>query len=120
MAKILITDDAFFMRSLLKGIMEKLGHTCFEAVNGSDMLEKYAVIQPDLVFLDITMPVMDGLEAIRILTSRYPDARVVMCSAMGQQAMVIEAVQCGAKDFIVKPFERSRVSECVNNILNLH
>lgn len=112
--KILITDDAAFMRMMLKDILVKNGHEVVgEAVNGADMLQKYEETNPDIVTLDITMPEMDGLQALKKLKEKHPDANVVMCSAMGQQAMVIDAIQSGAKDFIVKPFQAERIVECL-------
>lgn len=99
---------------MLRGIFEKEGHQVFEAINGKDLLIKYAEVRPDLVTLDITMPEMDGLEAIKELRKAHPEALVIMCSAMGQQAMVIEAIQSGAKDFIVKPFEAARILQTIN------
>lgn len=118
MARVLITDDAAFMRMMLRDILTKNGYeVCGEAVNGKDMLTKYAELQPDLVTLDITMPEMTGLEALVELRKKDPNAKVIMCSAMGQQAMVIEAIQGGAKDFIVKPFQADRVLEAIRKIV---
>lgn len=117
MAKILVTDDASFMRMMLRDMLTKQGHQVVEANNGLDMLSKYDIEQPDLVTLDITMPEMDGLQAVKELTRKYPNAKVIMCSAMGQQVMVIEAIQNGAKDFVVKPFQAERVLESVNKVL---
>lgn len=112
--RVLITDDAAFMRMMLKDILSKNGHEVVgEASNGIEMLQKYEETKPDVVTLDITMPDMDGLTAIKELKKKYPDANVVMCSAMGQQSMVIDAIQSGAKDFIVKPFQAERVVECL-------
>lgn len=112
--KVLITDDAAFMRMTLKDILTKNGHEVVgEARNGIEMLQKYDETKPDVVTLDITMPEMDGLTAIKELIKKHPDANVVMCSAMGQQSMVIDAIQSGAKDFIVKPFQAERVIECL-------
>lgn len=112
--KVLITDDAAFMRMMLKDILTKNGHEVVgEARNGIEMLQKYDETKPDVVTLDITMPEMDGLTAIKELRKKHPDANVVMCSAMGQQSMVIDAIQSGAKDFIVKPFQAERVIECL-------
>lgn len=112
--KVLITDDAAFMRMMLKDILTKNGHEVVgEAGNGAEMLQKYEETQPDIVTLDITMPEMDGLTAIKELRKKHPDANVVMCSAMGQQSMVIDAIQSGARDFIVKPFQADRVIECL-------
>ena len=117
MAKILVTDDASFMRMMLKDILSKEGHEIHEAENGEVMLRKYEEINPDVVTLDITMPVMDGLQAIKALKAKHKDAKVIMCSAMGQQAMVVEAIQSGARDFIVKPFQRDRVIEALTKVL---
>lgn len=112
--KVLIADDAAFMRMMLKDILTKNGHEVVgEAANGIEMLNKYEETQPDIVTLDITMPEMDGLTAIKELRKKHPDANVIMCSAMGQQSMVIDAIQSGAKDFIVKPFQAERVIECL-------
>ncbi len=119
MAKILIVDDATFMRMMLKDILVKNGHTIVgEATNGREALEKYKEVNPDLVTMDITMPEIDGLQGLKNIKAVDPDARVVMCSAMGQQMMVIEAIQSGAKDFIVKPFQADRVLEAINKALN--
>lgn len=107
--KILVTDDAVFMRTILRGIIEGAGHTVVEAGNGNELVEAYKKENPDLVFLDITMPDCDGLQGLGKLIKLYPKAKVIMCSAMGQQAMVLEAIQLGAKDFIVKPFQKERI-----------
>jgi two-component system chemotaxis response regulator CheY len=120
MAKVLIVDDAAFMRMMLKDILVKHGfEIAGEAVNGKDAIEKYRDLKPDLVTLDITMPEMDGLTAIKEIKKVDPEARVIMCSAMGQQAMVIDAIQSGAKDFIVKPFQADRVNEAVKKALGM-
>ena len=119
MAKnILICDDAAFMRMMIKDILTKNGYTVAgEAENGAKAVEKYNEVKPDLVLMDITMPEMDGIEALRKIKEQDPSAVVVMCSAMGQQAMVIESIQAGAKDFIVKPFQPDRVLEAVSKVL---
>lgn len=118
MAKILVVDDAAFMRMMVKDIVTKNGHTvCGEASNGQEAIEKYKETKPDIVTLDITMPVMDGLQAIKEIKKLDANAKVIMCSAMGQQVMVIEAIQNGAKDFIVKPFQADRVVEAINKAL---
>ena len=119
MAKnILICDDAAFMRMMIKDILTKNGYTVAgEAENGAKAVEKYAELKPDLVLMDITMPEMDGIQALKKIKEKDPSATVVMCSAMGQQAMVIEAIQSGAKDFIVKPFQADRVIEAVKKIV---
>ena len=119
MAKsILICDDAAFMRMMIKDILTKNGYVIAgEAENGKIAVEKYAEVKPDLVLLDITMPEMDGIQALKKIRETDPNAVVVMCSAMGQQAMVIEAIQSGAKDFIVKPFQADRVLEAVKKVI---
>ena len=117
MAKILVVDDAAFMRMMLKDILTKLGHEVIEACNGLEAVAKYNEIKPNLVTMDITMPEMDGLEALKKIRSSDPSAVIVMCSAMGQQAMVIDAIQSGAKDFIVKPFQPDRVQEAINKVI---
>lgn len=116
--RILITDDAAFMRMMLKTMLEQEGHEILEAVNGKDMLAKYEEFKPDLVTLDITMPEMDGLQAIKELMPKHPEAKVIMCSAMGQQVMVLDAIKAGAKDFIVKPFKKDRVMEALNKVFS--
>ena len=105
MAKnILICDDAAFMRMMIKDILTKNGYNIVgEAENGAKAVEKYAELKPDLVLMDITMPEMDGIEALKKIKAADANASIIMCSAMGQQAMVIESIQSGAKDFIVKP-----------------
>ena len=115
MAKsILICDDAAFMRMMIKDILTKNGYNIAgEAENGAKAVEKYEETKPDLVLMDITMPEMDGIQALKKIKEKNPNASVVMCSAMGQQAMVIESIQSGARDFIVKPFQPDRVIEAV-------
>ena len=111
---ILICDDAAFMRMMIKDILTKNGYNVAgEAENGVKAVEKYNEVKPDLVLMDITMPEMDGIQALKNIKANDPAAVVVMCSAMGQQAMVIESIQAGAKDFIVKPFQADRVLEAV-------
>ena len=119
MAKnILICDDAAFMRMMIKDILTKNGYNVAgEAENGAKAVEKYTEVKPDLVLMDITMPEMDGIQALKKIKSSDPAAMVIMCSAMGQQAMVIEAIQAGAKDFIVKPFQAERVLEAVKKVV---
>lgn len=116
--KILLVDDAAFMRKMLKETLSKNGYTeISEAVDGADAVQKYGEIAPDLVIMDITMPNMDGLEALKAIRGKDGNANVVMCSAMGQESMVMDAVRSGAKDFIVKPFKPDRVLKTVSNIL---
>ncbi|MGN0430532.1 MAG: response regulator [Acetatifactor sp.] len=119
MAKnILICDDAAFMRMMIKDILTKNGYNVAgEAENGLRGVEKYKEVNPDLVLMDITMPEMDGIQALREIKKVDPNASVIMCSAMGQQAMVIESIQAGAKDFIVKPFQADRVIEAVKKVV---
>ncbi|QSZ26599.1 response regulator [Aceticella autotrophica] len=118
MSKILIVDDAAFMRMMIKDILTKndLG-TVIEAENGGIAVEEYIKEKPDLVIMDITMPEVDGIQAVKLIKEKDPDAKIIMCSAMGQQAMVIEAIQAGAKDFIVKPFQPDRVIEAIKKML---
>ena len=119
MAKnILICDDAAFMRMMIKDILTKNGYNIVgEAENGAKAVEKYAELKPDLVLMDITMPEMDGIEALKKIKAADANASIIMCSAMGQQAMVIESIQAGAKDFIVKPFQQDRVLEAVKKVV---
>ena len=119
MAKnILVVDDAAFMRMMIKDILTKNGYNVAgEAENGAKALEKYNEVKPDLVLMDITMPEVDGIQALKNIKSADPNAKVIMCSAMGQQAMVIESIQAGAKDFIVKPFQPDRVLEAVKKVV---
>ena len=112
MAKILIVDDAAFMRMMIKDILTKNGYEVVaEAANGVEAVELYKSHQPDLVTMDITMPEMDGIEAVKQIKAVNPAAKVIMCSAMGQQSMVMDAIKAGANDFIVKPFQADRVLE---------
>ena len=118
MAKIMICDDAAFMRMMIKDILTKNGYEIVaEAENGAVAVEKYSDAKPDLVLMDITMPDMDGIQALKKIKEIDPAANIIMCSAMGQQAMVIEAIQSGAKDFIVKPFQAERVLEAVKKVV---
>ncbi|HZG83109.1 MAG TPA: response regulator, partial [Brevibacillus sp.] len=117
--KVLIVDDAAFMRMMIKEILSKNGYTVVgEASDGAQAVEKYKELGPDLVTMDITMPEMDGIAALKEIKKMDPNARVIMCSAMGQQAMVIDAIQAGAKDFIVKPFQADRVLEAIKKTLS--
>lgn len=109
-ANILICDDAAFMRMMLKDLLTRNGYSVVgEASNGAIAVQKYEELKPDLVLMDITMPEMDGIEALKLIRKKDPYATVIMCSAMGQQSMIVEAIQNGAKDFIVKPFTEERV-----------
>ena len=119
MAKsVLICDDAAFMRMMIRDILTKNGFVVAgEAENGIKAIEKYQETHPDLVLMDITMPEMDGIQALKEIKKLNENAQIVMCSAMGQQAMVIESIQAGARDFIVKPFQADRVIEAVRKVL---
>lgn len=118
-SRVMIVDDAAFMRMMLKDILSKNGFEVVgEAENGAIAIEKFKELRPDLVTMDITMPEMDGISAVKKIKSLDGNARVVMCSAMGQQAMVIDAIQAGARDFIVKPFQVERVLEAVQKALS--
>ena len=116
--KILLVDDAQFMREMNKKILSDKGNTdVYQAVDGADGVAKFNELTPDLVLMDITMPNMDGLEALKTIKAQHPSATSVMCSAMGQEAMVMDAIKSGAKDFIVKPFKPDRVLKTVTSIL---
>ena len=113
-AQILITDDTIFTRTMLRSILSVNGFPeILEAGNGEEAVRAYKAHKPFLVLMDITMPVMDGLTALREIREFDPEARVIMCTAMGQKNMVVEAIQAGAKDFIVKPFQTDRVLDAI-------
>ncbi|KAB3531373.1 response regulator [Alkaliphilus serpentinus] len=115
---ILIVDDAAFMRMMIKDVLTKNGFEVVgEAENGAKAIEKFKELAPALTIIDITMPEVDGIQAVKEIKKLDANAKVIMCSAMGQQAMVIEAIQAGAKDFIVKPFQADRVIEAVKKVL---
>lgn len=115
---VLICDDALFMRTMVKDILQQAGFEVVgEAETGTQAVEKYLSLRPALVTMDIVMPEMGGIDAVRAITQEDPNARILMCSAMGQQALVVEAIQAGAKDFVLKPFQPSRVIEAVNRVL---
>ncbi|EAC5751075.1 response regulator [Listeria monocytogenes] len=114
MLKLLIVDDAMFMRTMIKNIVKDSDfEVVAEAENGLEAVKKYDEVKPDIVTLDIKMPEMDGLEALAQIMAKDPSAKVIMCSAMGQQGMVVDAIKKGAKDFIVKPFQADRVLEAL-------
>lgn len=118
MARVLIVDDAKFMRMTLTNILQKGNHQVVgEADNGRNAIDLYKELQPDIVTMDITMPVMTGIEAVKQIKSFDQNAKIIMCSAMGQQKLVVEAIESGAKDFIVKPFDESRVLEAITRVL---
>ena len=120
MAKgILIVDDASFMRMMIKDILTKNGFEVIgEAENGIKAVDKYKELGPELVIMDITMPEMDGIQAVKEIKAIDPNARIIMCSAMGQQSMVMDSIKSGARDFIVKPFQPERVLEAVKKALS--
>lgn len=119
MANILIIDDARLIREKLSAILSNQGHTIIgTAENGQEGLQLFKELRPDLVTLDITMPIMDGIETLKEIMRADPDASVVMCSAMGQQRLVVEAIELGAKDFIIKPFDDKRIIETIHFILS--
>lgn len=116
--RILITDDALFMRVTLKNILTQHGFEVVgEAQNGIESVEMYRRLKPDLVTMDITMPDLDGIGALKQIRAEDPDAVVVMCTAMGQKNLVVQAIQAGAKDFIIKPFQPDRVVEALGKLL---
>jgi two-component system, chemotaxis family, chemotaxis protein CheY len=115
---VLICDDAIFMRRMLRDVLKQAGFEVVgEAQTGAEAVERYRELKPDLVTMDIIMPDMGGIDAVRAIVQEYPEAKILMCSAMGQQALVIEAIQAGARDFVVKPFQPSRVLEAVQRVL---
>ncbi|MBO8137487.1 MAG: response regulator [Desulfotomaculum sp.] len=117
--KILIVDDASFMRMMIKNIVTKAGYEVVgEAENGAMAVELYKKHSPDLVTMDITMPEMDGIAAVKAIRAVDPNANIIICSAMGQQSMVMDAIQAGAKDFIVKPFQQDRILQAIERVLN--
>lgn len=117
MPKILLVDDAAFMRMRCAKLLTENGYEVNEAENGQEAINKYQSYQPDLVLMDITMPVMDGITATKEIKSLDPNAKVVMVSALGQQTMVIEAIKAGAKDFVVKPFEPDKILSTVRKFV---
>lgn len=114
---VLVVDDAAFMRMMIRDILSKEGYVIHEAVNGRDAVEKYLEVRPDLTTMDITMPEMDGIEALKKIRDHDPHARVLMVSAMGQQKLIVEALEAGAMDFLVKPFQPTKVLETVKKCL---
>jgi two-component system chemotaxis response regulator CheY len=116
--RVLVCDDAIFMRTMISDILSGAGYDVVgEAETGVQAIERYKELKPDLVTMDIVMPDMGGIDAVREIVKGDPNAKILMCSAMGQQALVVEAIQAGAKDFVVKPFQPSRVLEAVQRVL---
>lgn len=117
MAAVLVVDDTLFMRASIRQMLEANGHSVAgEAANGVEAIEKYAAVKPDVILMDITMPDMDGLEALKRIKEIDPKAKVIMCTAMGQQAMVAKAVELGAQQFIVKPFQPDRLMAAIDTV----
>ncbi len=117
--KILLVDDAAFMRMMLKDTLSKNGYTnIIEAADGEIACNMYEEEKPDLIIMDITMPNKTGIDALRYIKAMDPDSKIIMCSAMGQESMVVEAIKLGALDFIVKPFKPERILQIVNKILS--
>ena len=116
--RVLVVDDAVFMRMMIKDILEKNGfEIAGEASNGMEAVKAFRELNPDITTMDITMPEMNGIDAVRLIRGIDPNARIIMCSAMGQQAMVMEAIKAGARDFVVKPFQGERVLNALNKAL---
>jgi two-component system, chemotaxis family, chemotaxis protein CheY len=116
--RVLIVDDAVVMRMMIKGILSKNGYDVVgEAQNGAEAVEKYDALAPDLVTMDMVMPEMDGITAVKQIVASHPDARIIMCTSMGQQALVVEAIQAGAKSFITKPFQPPKILETIQKVL---
>ena len=117
--RILIADDALFMRATLKKILTEHGYSvCGEASTGEEAVQMFKTLKPDLVTMDITMPEMDGLVALRKIKELDPTAKVIMCTAMGQKSIIIEAIESGAKDYIIKPFQPERITQALDKILS--
>ena len=115
---VLIVDDAVVMRMMIKGILSKNGYEVIgEAQNGVEAIDKYKALHPDLVTMDMVMPEMDGISAVKRIIAEDPDAKIIMCTSMGQQALVVEAMQAGAKSFITKPFQPPKILETINKVL---
>ena len=116
--RVLIVDDAVVMRMMIKGILNKNGYEVVgEAQNGLEAVEKYRSLTPDLVTMDMVMPEMDGIAAVKQIVADDPNARIIMCTSMGQQALVVEAIQAGAKSFITKPFQPPKILETIQKVL---
>lgn len=118
MPKVLIADDAAFIRMKLKKVLEELGHEVVEAANGAEAVQRFQEHNPALVLLDITMPEMDGLAALKSIMEMNSSARVIMVSALGQESVVMQALQTGAKDFVVKPFQPDQIKQVVQRWLD--
>ncbi len=118
MARVLVVDDAVFMRKMVSDALSKGGHEIIgEAANGQEAVQQYQTLKPEVTTLDITMPEMDGISALKAILEVDPGARVIMCSALGQESKVLESIKAGARDFVVKPFQPDRVLEAVGKAL---
>ena len=118
MARVLVVDDAAFMRKMLSDVLTKAGHEVVgEGANGNEAVERFTELRPDIMTLDITMPDKDGLTALKEILSADSSARIVMCSALGQESKVLEAIKAGARDFVVKPFKPERVVDALEKAL---
>src|SRR5512146_2337141 len=117
MSRILVVDDAEFLRVRISKMLTGDGHGVIEAENGKKAIDTYQAIHPDIVLMDITMPEMDGLAALKQIRAVDPKARIIMLTALGQESVVLEAIKSGARDFVVKPFERDRVLSAINKLL---
>jgi len=117
MARILVVDDAVFMRTRCGKILRDAGHEVFEAGDGAEAIESFGALAPDVVLMDITMPTMDGISALKEIIAKDPGARVIMVSAMGQQSMVMEALKAGAKEFVVKPYQPDQLMAAIQKVL---
>ncbi|HTJ26833.1 MAG TPA: response regulator [Candidatus Limnocylindria bacterium] len=115
--RVLVVDDAVVMRMMIKNILSKEGYEVVEAQSGIDAVEKYRAVKPDIVTMDMVMPDMDGISAVRQIIAEDPSAKIVMCTSMGQQQLVVEAVQAGAKSFITKPFQPPKILETIEKVL---
>jgi two-component system chemotaxis response regulator CheY len=118
MARVLVVDDAVFMRRMVSDALSQGGHEVIgEAANGAEAIERFQELRPEVTTLDITMPELDGISALKAILEIDPAARVVMCSALGQESKVLESIKAGAKDFVVKPFQKERVLDAVGKAL---
>jgi two-component system chemotaxis response regulator CheY len=116
--RVLVVDDAVVMRMMIRGILAKNGFDVVgEAQNGAEAVERYKELSPDLVTMDMIMPEMDGISAVKAIVAHDPEAKIIMCSSMGQQALVVEAIAAGAKSFITKPFQPPKILETINKVL---
>jgi two-component system chemotaxis response regulator CheY len=115
---VLVVDDAVVMRMMIKNILSKNGYEVVEAESGYDAVQKYKAIKPDAVTMDMVMPEMDGITALKQIMADDPNAKIIMCTSMGQQPLVVEAIQAGAKSFIMKPFQPPKILEAIEKVLN--